>query len=285
MPSNRRKSKKRKATTGTARINPTRYQLFSSTDHPIGHDTRLWRYLTLEKFLWLLETSQLYHPRLDCLGDPFEGSVTKKYAQMRAAGELPRHLQGRPPEFAEKMEPTIFKRLMYTRFATCWYASTVESAAMWKLYSTEHAGVAVITTPELLQASVDVTQFYHAILAPVEYLDFETDDMTFPLGKSAQTGLLKRKSFEHEREVRGLVHLKDEPEDPCTILSPERVESLKTKLPRGVNAPVDLKRLVQAIYISPLAQPFFAELVRISANRRGLGDRVRRSALCGEPVY
>src|SRR6266436_337837 len=96
-----------------------RYQRFDSTNHPILSDTKLWRYLTLEKFAWLLEKSKLYHTRLDLLGDPFEGSVTKPYVRKRDAGQLPKHLHTDFPEH----EPILHKRWLYSRFVTCWHAS------------------------------------------------------------------------------------------------------------------------------------------------------------------
>ncbi len=39
---------------------------------------KVWRYMDLPKFIWLLKHSQLYMSRLDRLGDPYEGSLTSK---------------------------------------------------------------------------------------------------------------------------------------------------------------------------------------------------------------
>ena len=62
------------------RFNSTRYYPFKGSSKDITGDTLLWRYMSFEKFCWLLETSKLYHARLDQFEDPFEGSVTKLYA-------------------------------------------------------------------------------------------------------------------------------------------------------------------------------------------------------------
>jgi hypothetical protein len=88
-------------------IIPGRYFVVSSTDHPISDKSRLWRYLTFEKFCWLLEKAQLYHARLDKLGDPFEGTVTTAYARKRDTGTLPEHLQEHPVVLAH--EPLMNK--------------------------------------------------------------------------------------------------------------------------------------------------------------------------------
>ena len=42
---------------------------------PEDDSVRIWRYLDLAKFIWLLEKQQLYLSRLDSLNDPFEGST------------------------------------------------------------------------------------------------------------------------------------------------------------------------------------------------------------------
>jgi hypothetical protein len=47
-----------------------------SFEKPDNADAKVWRYLNFTKFLSLIDKEALYFSRLDCLGDPFEGSVT-----------------------------------------------------------------------------------------------------------------------------------------------------------------------------------------------------------------
>lgn len=256
-----------------------RYQLFSSTDHPISDDTELSRYLTFEKFVWLIENSALYHTRLDRLGDPFEGSVTVAYARKRDAGDPVGYMP--LPEY----EGSNNIRLMLCSFVSCWHASPVESAAMWKLYSREDAGVAIVSTPPRMQEAVDLTPHRTAMLGPVEYLDFEKDDMTLPFGMTARPGFLKRKSFEHEKEVRAMIRMEKHPEDPNLIFSAEWVQSLYEQMPPGIIASVDLPRLIKGIYVSPLAPSWLLDLVQTLADRHGLENLVRKSRLLGDPTF
>jgi len=44
---------------------------------------RVWRYLDLAKFIWLVENKKIYLSRLDLLNDPHEGSTPKLLAAMR----------------------------------------------------------------------------------------------------------------------------------------------------------------------------------------------------------
>jgi hypothetical protein len=256
-----------------------RYNIFSSPDHPISVNTKICRYLTFEKFVWLIAKSALYHSRLDRLGDPFEGSVTKPYARKRDAGEMVGYMA--IPQY----EPINNIRLMLCTFASCWCASPVESAAMWRLYSREDSGVAIVSTPARMRDAVDVASYRTAWIQPVEYLDFEKDDMTLPHALRAMPGVVKRKSFEHEKEVRAMIRIEEYPEDAGLIFSPEWVQGLAEKMPSGIGASVDLPRLIEGICVSPSADSWFVDLVQTLVGRRGLAGLVRKSELRGDPVY
>ena len=78
----------------------------------------------------------------------------------------------------------------------CWHASEMESAAMWSIYA-GHAGIAVKTTVAALKAAL--SDAHEQIwISSVFCTDLKSTDVSsalFPF-------ILKRKSFEFEREVR-----------------------------------------------------------------------------------
>jgi len=262
-----------------------RYILTNSTIRPISEKTRLWRYLTFEKFVWLLEKAKLYHTRLDLLGDPFEGSLTKVYVMQRDTGQLlPTRQSGLSPE----QERINNKAQLYTRFASCWHASPHETEAMWKLYATTHAGVAIVSNPSRLQQSVDLSSYPgKGILGPVEYLDFDKDEMILPksFGREARPGLLKRKSFEHENEVRGLIYFTNHSKIPSSFDFSQMIELFQSSAPLGISVDVNLELLIEEIYISPLAASYFKDVVQILIERHGMADRIRISKLSETPVW
>jgi hypothetical protein len=256
-----------------------RYQLFRGADNSISSTTKLWRYLTFEKFAWLFEREQLYHSRLDCLGDPFEGSVTSLHSQKRALGEPVGYMP------IPELEPINNVRLMLISYATSWHASADESPTMWKLYSRDNAGVAIVSTMNQMRTAVDTSPHRIAMLGPVEYLDFDNDDMQLPMGTHAMPQFSKRKSFSHEKEVRGIIRVENPLRDPKEIFSHEQVWGLQKQLPTGINVKIDLVELVSEIVLSPLSQDWFDELVKAAAGRRGLEKLVRKSSLSKKPIY
>ena len=219
------------------------------------------------------------------MGDPFEGSVTNAYVKQRDAGQLPETRQsGLSPE----QERIRNKAQLYTNFATCWHASPHETEAMWKLYSTIHAGVAIVSTPSRLHQAVDLSQYPgHGILGPVEYLDFDKDGMILPksFGREARPGLLKRKSFEHEHEVRGLILFTNHSKIPSSFDFSQMIDLFRSSAPLGISVDVDLKLLIEEIYISPLATSCFKDVVHILIERHGMADRIRISKLSETPVW
>lgn len=52
---------------------------------PSNPDVPIWRYMSLSRFVWLLQKKALYFARSDLLGDPFEGYYTKPMAQLEDA--------------------------------------------------------------------------------------------------------------------------------------------------------------------------------------------------------
>ena len=62
---------------------------------------RIWRYLDLAKFIWLLKEGALYFPRADKRGDSFEGSIPRINAEAREAQITAMSRQtGRPWQWA-----------------------------------------------------------------------------------------------------------------------------------------------------------------------------------------
>jgi len=81
---------------------------------------------------------------------------------------------------------------------SCWHMNEFESAAMWRLYAGGNNAIALQTRFDRL-ASVLPDEFG---MGRVRYIDYLTDRI--PEGNVFNPIMYKRKSFEHEEEVRAV---------------------------------------------------------------------------------
>ena len=228
----------------------------------------LWRYLDFTKFVSLLDKSALFFVRADKLGDPFEGSYSKMNVTMR-----PEVYRDTIPKYALDQHADLIRGLRRFTMINCWHSSQHESAAMWKLYSREHDGIAIKSDFKSLSACF--TGEDGIMIGTVSYVDY---DLTFiPEGNTLSPYLCKRHSFEHESEVRAL-----------TQEFPSREGKIDFALETydvGKYQPVDLSALVTEVVVAPFAEDWFLELVTSVAVRYGLQVPVKKSSLAEEPVW
>lgn len=256
----------------------------ATTNHPSfpqpqNTGVALWRYMDLSKYASLLQKRALVFPRTDKLGDPFEGSVpvanAKFYRTMRAlaaAGRAPPPWDKVPEHVFEQMETSGRRgRLVHvaTTYISCWHSNEAESAAMWRLYSKSSDAVCVRTDYASL---VDVLP-EKCNVGFVRYLDFNNDMINE--GNAFNAVMAKRRSFAHEREVRGVIWDTDALLDTGEV--PETAE-LK-------EVPVDLDHLVKAVHVSPEAPEWFRDVVANLTIAYGLKVEVLHSELNAKPLF
>jgi hypothetical protein len=157
------------------------------TSSQLTGDAKLWRYQSLEKFIDLLSTGELFFAPLSFFvkTDPFEGYLPA--AAMDALGELSRrhvrdiesfiplfedHCKRAQREIAsgaremlqrqlEDLKATpkrFFQAIMQCQTVNCWHANDVESEAMWRLYCHgvwHFSIVSILTTWGAIKGRVD----------------------------------------------------------------------------------------------------------------------------------
>lgn len=236
----------------------------------------LWRYMTFTKFVELLQSSNLYFAALNRMEDNYEGWHSKKSLEMSEAG-IRRGFSGQDAAGLSDVLSMFKKSTEFTKdwarrsmFVSCWHSNVHESAAMWKLYLTTNEGVAIRTTlanarEAFAAAEADV------YASSVRYIDFNTDPV--PLDNIFSRVVYKRKSFEHEQEVR-FIHW-----------APKFDQDVLLQDVPGVKIPVNLALLVQHVYVAPLAPPWFLDVVRNTATKYGLDAPITQSDLYADPVW
>jgi hypothetical protein len=221
--------------------------------------------MDMTRFIAVLESKSLYFCRADKFEDTFEGSLSELTVAARDAVG--------PVDFREGVIHVPFEQMPRLTAINCWSASRHESAAMWALYCRDGAGIAIRTTFESLSRAFDGCQ-RDIMISRVTYVDYEVQ--AIPDNHLLAPFLHKRRSFEHEKEVRALIQRMPDPTLPKT---PSPFGS------GGANVAVDLETLVESIYVSPTAPGWYSDLVREVSQRYGVSAEVRQSSLTRDPIY
>ncbi len=264
---------------------------------PDDLDTVLWRYISFTKLVSLLDTRSLFFARADTLGDPFEGSIT------RASREARNEARADADPDDELYVSMMYRWIRLHTFVNCWNRGDVEGAALWGLYVPPEGGVAIKSSFRRLTRSFGaargVTRNSHedgsflmgdgVYDGQVRYVDYDRD--LIPEHMSLPQFVHKRRSFEFENEVRALFQRfpppksRDEHKVSFDIQGTATTVGEEENLPAGELVRVSLSTLIDAIHVSPVAPPWFADLVRSVCARYRLDKPVVQSSLADEPVY
>jgi hypothetical protein len=244
---------------------------------PTNKDIPIWRYMDLAKYLSMLDRRCLFFARATQLGDPFEGSATKKMVgnreyirKNRATDPALAAYRDMPEEFFT-MTGNSTMEMVKSYLISCWHMNEHESAAMWKLYSSSNEAICIRSTYRRLRLCAPKC----VLVGEVNYINYETEafgaDFTFNFI------MHKRLSFAHERELRAIFWEMDGTPDAQAYKA--RIES------SGLAVRADLPALVERVYVSPTAMPWFADLVRTMTAKCGFAFPVSQSALAEAPLY
>jgi hypothetical protein len=227
-------------------------------------DAVIWRYMDLAKFLALLERKALFFVRMTELRDPFEGHLTRTTVErLRATPAAhPENERERLPEIIEH-NLGVASQSREIICVSCWHQNQVESAAMWELYMPSGQGIAIRTTFSRFKASFTSPK-PDVVAGLVRYVDFESFEVDS--SNIFNSGIIKRLSFEHEREFRAFV-----------------LDG--SNLNAGVSVSVELDVLVESVLVSPAAPAWYAELIGEVATRYALKAAVSQSELLRHPIY
>ena len=254
-------------------------------DAPSDHSISLWRYMDFSKFVDLLFSGELHFARSDLLGDPFEGALPETHAKAWDAllqASLDENRAERLPtgwadlsheqiiEFGN-MQTRAGRQFRQMMFISCWHMNEYESAGMWSLYSKTNESICIQTRYNLIAEELPDSSY----LGVVKYINYEHD--LIDLGNIFHRFLHKRKSFEHEREIRSIllsVNGRPPKEDSRIIYSNDHAR-----------VKVDLSKICESIYVNPNSPRWFANLVEQVVAKAGLRIPVRQSSLARDPIF
>jgi hypothetical protein len=242
--------------------------------------------MTFTKLVDLLSTSSLFMATADIFEDNYEGSISLKSFEKRSSvfRQLQKeikesltegiHMDNISASHLSKDYVQLQRSLRPTIGINCWHMNDHESAAMWNLYSHSGEGIAIQSTYQKLIDSLATSDISSSI-GTVKYINYETDDMDF--GSLLSPFLHKRKSFEHERELR-LV---------SWTLSNENKGKINFEADnKGFKILTNLAELIEVVYVSPKSAKWFTDLVGDILKKYGLiTTPVKNSGLNGSPIF
>jgi hypothetical protein len=257
-----------------------RYVWADSPYETPSDNSSLWRYMDLAKFISLLRDGSIYFARADHLGDSWEGAkgaksnkVTWDTHYLNFFREAIKH----PPK-GYKCEQTdeeieadakrLLKQLetggshdLRTTYVSCWHENETESEALWRLYCPPPtAGIALLTTFADLKRAFDDDLSIR--IGRVKYIDFRTQ-----FAGPNDAIFRKRKSLQHEQEVRAVV--RERAEDDCT----------------GLIRQVDLSALIKEVVVSPFSPAWLESIVSDLLKRYDVMVPIKASELLSQPFF
>jgi len=241
-------------------------------EFPKNNNQKIWRYIDFTKLIDLLNTNSLYFARADNFDDFFEGAITKRTAEMRKVQTAALIRAGKlNPMYTPEWWHTSNQEAKKEFAINCWHMNDHESAAMWKLYLQSNEGIAIQSTFDRLKNSLQETDV-SVLIGVVKYIDYEKDIIDF--GNSLEPFVRKRKSFEHENELR------------CVIWQPGYNNLNQVSLINGgTKLEVKLIDLIENIYVSPDSPTWFTELVQDVSNKFGFSFPIINSRLKDSPLF
>lgn len=268
----------------------------------MGSGSVIQRYMNLSKFLYLLQNSTLFLPKMSIFDDHLEGGLTAsdylKNANDAAAfdiginrfmspcGETPTQREDRlrandlamqglnnkrfiTPfgEYFKNDIQTVFSKCREYIYVSCWHHSNFECSAMWKLYGAEKNSVCIFTSVEKLEQQVIHSELLDNIkLEDVNYIDHAKAKFG---SNCLEPFISKSLSFSFEKELRLVAF--DSKIDLARIEQNEKV---------GVNIRIrSLSELIDRVVVSPNSDSWFKDCVQKLCNEYGLGIEVKMSSL------
>lgn len=250
-------------------------------EEPTDHNTPIWRYISLPKFLDMLQTQTLFFTRADKLRevDKFEGQYFTQYARELGDAIIAGHVNLPPiaegftwQQMAEMDRQTNDyneQHFVKRNFINCWHMAPHESIAMWKMYA-DVFGVCIQSTYNRLCDSIidDNWSHYHpkqrVYLGAVKYIDRRRT--LIPRNNMFWPYLHKSIGYAFEQELRCIIS------DNRDWKNGIAHEFLHTR--------IDNELLIENIFLHPAAPAWYYEnLITLCAQYGIDTSRIRLSNL------
>lgn len=205
-------------------------------DGPEDPNSQLWKYLDLERFIWLIQSKSLWFSQVNQLEDSLEGSLGR--LNLKEQGQ---RVQGFSSPFFRGGKYVGKEDRFY--YVNCWHLSDHESMGMWKIYAGLGLGIAIKTSPANLKSAIlDVKDIYPG---KVKYVDHEIERI--PKNNVFAPYLRKSLPYRYEQEYRLLHRLPNWDEIDET--------------PSGIKIEINPETLITEVVVAPHTEPWRMKIV------------------------
>jgi hypothetical protein len=252
---------------------------------PEDDDAQIWQFMDFPEFVSVLEQRSLFFSKAMNLFDPYEGKLPQgnKSAKFQYDNKSDNSLL--PSILREKTHNTLRNVIVINS----WHINEFESAAMWNLYSQLKTGISIQSTYDRLCKSFDINLDDDIFIGKVNYIDYSRDSADdFDL---LELFVTKRKHFEYEQELRVITTTTFSQHDNRRLILRDATKELykiepfeqnRTNLltSAGRYVPVDLEHLLDKIFVAPLSEDWYVNLVKSVVSKYGISqDKVVKSNL------
>lgn len=215
-----------------------------------AEETIIWKYLSLEKYIWTLQESALWFSDVSQFSDPLETSFVLPSINggHGIMGTFPIRL-GRAATPEES-----------ARFAlvNSWHIGEYESSLMWSSYTSNSLGVALKTTYKNLKSSIIDNGVSAGVVA------YSADKIVPANANAFARFLVKHPGYSSEQELR--------------LATPNQIDDSGTHL-IGKPVQIDFNQLVSEIRVCPAATDWGIDTIRKLTRSLGGTTPVHKSEL------
>lgn len=236
-------------------------------------DTKVWRYIDFSRFISIIENKTIHFSPVNAFEDIHDGIFNcldkDNHYDIQTNGRIVPIAAPSPgsmnAENADRIKEfiTLFHQvILHATGVSCWRLDDHESHAMWRIFIRADEGLAIESTIDKLTSSISAGEC-HLTIGKVKYIDYATQKI--PIADLMNAFFYKNKYFEHEKELRLICYRID-----GVSSEPVSVPNYRPLPACGLDLPVDVSKLINAIYISPYAPKWFSDLVERVVQRYGL---------------
>lgn len=209
------------------------YKRHARLNQPENSLQKMWRYLTFERLMQIINDSALCFSHISEFDDLWEGLLTTKTEEKLFKIEYNKYKNAKTANSSVKH----YREHKDLFFVNCWHMNDNESYLMWRVYANKEC--AIQTNYERLTASFgdDPPEINGCV---INYIDYDRED--FPIGNVFIPVSYKNLPYKDEKEFRLLYWSVNLPNQNFQ----DREGGIKIK--------VNSNMLIESIYINPAGE-------------------------------